>query len=82
MVRINTKHLQELNSYLQQVSATVKLLDITDQSANEKKTYLSTCYYYCYYYYYCCHFDIRAILQVALERGMPCFNNYAVKPLN
>ena len=37
MVRINTKHLQELNSYLQQVSATVKLLDITDQSANEKK---------------------------------------------
>ena len=37
MVRINTKHLQELNSYLQQVSATVKLLDITDQSANKKK---------------------------------------------
>ena len=37
MVRINTKHLQKLNSYLQQVSATVKLLDITDQSANKKK---------------------------------------------
>ena len=37
MVRINTKHLQELNSYLQQVSATVKLLDITNQSANKKK---------------------------------------------
>ena len=37
MVRINTKHLQKLNSYLQQVSATVKLQDITDQSANKKK---------------------------------------------
>ena len=37
MVRINTKHLQKFNSYFQQVSATVKLQDITDQSANKKK---------------------------------------------
>ena len=37
MVRINITHLYKLNSNLQQVLATVKLLDITDQSANEKK---------------------------------------------